>query len=110
MGAVGGGLRVIAPGAEGGGYLRDDGSEIAPDGEMRCWIVLSEGLGVDVDLDELRGFVPFWGVAEVEDPVQACAEEEDDVGFLERGAAGAGGVEGVRVGDDSFAHGRREEG
>lgn len=80
VGGVGGGGGVVVPGAEGGDELRDDGEDIAVDGEVGSGVVEPEGVGAYVHLDELRGGVPFRGVSEVEDPVQARAEEEDNVG------------------------------
>ncbi len=110
VGGVGGDGGVVVPGAEGGDELRDDGEEIAVDGEVGSGVVEPKGFGADIHLDELCGGVPFGGVPEVEDPIQAGAEEEDDVGFGEGGATRAGGVKGVGVWDDAFAHGGGEEG
>lgn len=107
---VGGGGGVVVPRAEGGDELRDDGEEIAVDGEVGGRVVEPEGFGADVHLDKLRGAVPFGRGPEVEDPVQARAEEEDDVGFGEGGATCASGVEGVGVWDHAFTHGGGEEG
>jgi hypothetical protein len=53
---------------------------------------------------------PFGGLAEVEDPVKTCTEEEDDVCVAEGGGARGSNVEGVGVWEDSFALRGWEEG
>ena len=77
------GILGVVPGAESGGELRDDSCEVAQNRDGGgSGTVAAEFFGGDVDLDELGAGVPFGGVAEVEDPVQAGAEDEDDVGFF----------------------------
>jgi len=41
--------------------------------------------------------VPFRGIAEVEDPVQASPEDEDHVGFFEGGTSRTGSIQRMRV-------------
>lgn len=80
------------------------------DGEVWSWVVEAEGFRVDVDLDELRGGIPFRCVPEMQDPVQTGTEEENDICFGEGGAACGGGVQWMGIREDAFAHGGGEEG
>lgn len=110
--AVGGGGRLVGPGgAESAPELGDDGGEVA-DYAMGSVAAAAPAdfFGGDVDLDEFHVRVPFGGVAEVEDPVEPRAEEEDHVGFFESAASGTGRVQRVGVRKHAFAHGGGEEG
>lgn len=69
----------------------------------------AEGRRVDVNLDKFGVWVPFRWRTEVEDPIEASAEEENHVSFFEGSTAGASSIQGVRVGKHAFAHGGREE-
>ena len=99
----------VVPGSKSGGELGDDGCEVAEEGD-RVRLVTAQFFGRDVDMDELRIATPFRRIAEVEDPIQTRAKDEDNVGFFQGGAAGAGSVGGMRVGEDAFAHGGGEKG
>lgn len=46
----------------------------------------------------------------MEDPVESCAEEEDDVGAAKGDGAGGGCIEGVGVWEDAFGLRGWEEG
>ena len=66
-------------------------------------------LRADVDLDEFHSRVKLRRHAKRQDPVQTRTEQENNIGAVEGGAAGGGGVQWTRVGHDAFAHGRGEE-
>lgn len=72
--------------------LRNDYTEVADDAEGCGASIASDLCGGDIDLDKSGRRVPFWGIAEMENPVQSGTQEENHVCFLQSGAAGAGGV------------------
>lgn len=45
----------------------------------------------------------------MENPVETGTEKEDDVGLFKGSAPGTGGVQGVSIRKDAFAHWGREE-
>ena len=91
--------------------LRHHGSDVGVDAERRLAgaVDAAELLGRDVDLNDFHVAAELGRSTEMQDPVEAGAEEEDDVGGAEGGGARGGGVERRGVGHDAFAHGRGEE-
>lgn len=65
---------------------------------------------VDVDLDELDVGVVLLAPTVAEHPVEAAADEQDDVGRAQGEAAAGGGGVGVVVGDEALGHGHGLEG
>ncbi len=106
MGGVWRGLGFVTPCGEVGLELRDYVGKVAVHSEGRIRSVSTELIRGDVDLDEFSGCVPFRRGTEMENPIETGTKEKDNVGFAKSGTAGAGGVEGVGVWKDAFAHRR----
>lgn len=94
-----------SPRAESGRELGDDFGDVTGDAQRRVCTATAELFGGDVDLGYADGGRPFGGFAVVEDPVEPGSEEEDDVGAAKSDGARGGYVEGVGVGEDTFALG-----
>ena len=71
--------------------------------------VLADRLRGDVQLDDAHVLVEARRQTEMHDPVQPCAHQEDDVGILERVAAGRPDRQRMAVGHHPLAHRRGEE-
>ena len=69
----------------------------------------ADRLGRDVELDDAHVLGEARRQAEVHDPVEAGAQQEDDVGFLQRVAARGADRQRVVVGQHALAHGRGQE-
>ena len=101
----------VRPPLQGSGQLRDHHANVADHAPIRrARGIFADFFGGDVDVDEFDVGAPFGRGAEMEDPVQAGAEDQYHICVLESGAPRAGGVERVRVGQDAFAHWGWEEG
>lgn len=96
-----------SPRAESGRELGDDFGDVTGDAQRRVRAAAAELFGGDVNLGYADGGRPFGGFAVVEDPVESGSEEEDDVGAAKSDGACGGYVEGVGVGEDTFALGCR---
>ena len=106
-----GGLARVLPGLllEASDELASDGLAIADERDLGR-DVGTDLLLRDVELDNADVGIEARGHAEVEDPVQARAHEEDNVGVLEGVRARTSDRKLVVVGDDALAHGGGEEG
>ena len=60
--------------------------------------------GRDVDLDRLHVLVEARRQAEVHDPVEACAHQEDDIGLFQRQRARSAHGKRIVIGQNTFAH------
>jgi hypothetical protein len=88
--------------------LRDDRLAVAdqPDLGRR---VLADRLRGDVELDDAHVLVEARRQTEMHDPVEPRAHQEDDVGILQRVAAGRADRQRMAVGHHALAHRRGEE-
>ena len=67
-------------------------------------------LRLDVDLDELlRRVAPGLALAVRQEPVQARADQHDDVGVFQHGRARGARAQRMRVGKEPLAHAHRQE-
>ncbi len=102
---------VALPGVffQGGHHLPGGGLEIGGNGHPRR-NVDPQFLRCQVDLDGLHPFSEAGGSAEVHDPVEAGAQQQDRIRILQRIRAGRGDAGRVGVRHHPLAHGRGQEG
>ena len=100
---------VVPPVLEHGGELRGEVVDVRVDPEIGVFGAPADLRDAVIHLDEPGGGTPLGFVSEMEDSVQPCTEEQDDVGGFEGRGSGRCHVRGVRVGDNPLSHGRREK-